>query len=85
MPLARRTERRFRSGALAWFGVNIYLFVDMSLDELDAVEDVIEFQADNNEIGVVKDFVAQRRLRRSERRQGENTLVVYPHECSDRF
>jgi hypothetical protein len=80
-----RQSRRPRSGALASFGVKLHLIVVVSLDQLDTIKDVIEFQADNHEVGVVNDLVAQRRLCRGERSDGENTLIVFPQERCECF
>jgi len=57
----------------------------VSPDQLDTVQDVVEFQADNHKVRVVNDLVAQGGLCRSERGRGENTLVLFAQHCCEGF
>ena len=53
--------------------------------QLDAVEDIVEFQPENHKIWVADHLIAEYGLCRAERRRGENALVLFAPECCERL
>src|SRR5260370_39474258 len=57
----------------------------MAFDQLDAIEDVVEFKTENQEIWVVNHLIPQTILCRSERGDIENALVELPYQSCHSF